>query len=172
MSGPELREDGSFCKSRAPWLSAGVLGRRVDDTPCAPGFCFFVGRTRAVPAFWLRPHPWLVQGGVPVFRPLMQHFGETWRCFSVVAFEMVSSCPWWSGALWSPSPEEETCTRKFVLPPASAGTRGDEGAYWRTVARYCIDRGVQAVLDEYVHHLAAESGANTTTDEGDRTAGL
>ena len=50
--------------------------------------------------------------------------------------------------------------------PASAGTRGDDGAYWRLVARYCIDGGLQAVLDEYIHHLAGESGADTTTDEG------
>ena len=34
------------------------------------------------------------------------------------------------------------------------------------MARYCIDGGLQAVLDEYIHHLAGESGANTTTDEG------
>ena len=40
------------------------------------------------------------------------------------------------------------------------------GAYWRKVARYCIDGGLQAVMDEYVHHLAGESGADTTTDEG------
>ena len=44
--------------------------------------------------------------------------------------------------------------------------RADEGAYWRRVARYCVDGGLQAVLDEYMHHLAGESGANTTTDEG------
>ena len=44
--------------------------------------------------------------------------------------------------------------------------RADEGAYWRRVARYCIDGGLQAVLDEYIHHLAGESGADTTTDEG------
>ncbi|MYG81050.1 MAG: hypothetical protein F4187_04470, partial [Gemmatimonadetes bacterium] len=31
--------------------------------------------------------------------------------------------------------------------------RADEGAYWRRVARYCIDGGLQAVLDEYLHHL-------------------
>ena len=49
---------------------------------------------------------------------------------------------------------------------ANPGTRGDDGAYWRMVARYCIDGGLQAVLDEYIHHLAGESGANTTTDEG------
>ena len=40
------------------------------------------------------------------------------------------------------------------------------GAYWRKVARYCIDGGLQAVLDEYIHHLAGDSGSNTTTDEG------
>ena len=49
---------------------------------------------------------------------------------------------------------------------ANPSTRGDDGAYWRMVARYCIDGGLQAVLDEYIHHLAGESGANTTTDEG------
>ena len=49
---------------------------------------------------------------------------------------------------------------------SSSSTREDEGAYWRKVARYCIDGGLQAVLDEYIHHLAGESGVNTTTDEG------
>ena len=49
---------------------------------------------------------------------------------------------------------------------SSDGTREDDGAYWRRVARYCIDGGLQAVLDEYVHHLAGESGVDTTTDEG------
>ena len=48
----------------------------------------------------------------------------------------------------------------------ASSARADEGAYWRRVARYCIDGGLQAVLDEYIHHLAGESGANTTTDEG------
>ena len=50
---------------------------------------------------------------------------------------------------------------------ASAGTPDEgDGAYWRRVARYCIDGGLQAVLDEYIHHLAGESGADTTTDDG------
>ena len=44
--------------------------------------------------------------------------------------------------------------------------RADENAYWRRVARYCIDGGLQAVLDEYVHHLAGESGVDAATDEG------
>ncbi len=44
--------------------------------------------------------------------------------------------------------------------------REGAGAYWRKVARYCIDGDLQAVLDEYVHHLAGESGANIETDEG------
>ena len=48
----------------------------------------------------------------------------------------------------------------------SSSVRADEGAYWRRVAHYCIDGGLQAVLDEYIHHLAGESGADTTTDEG------
>ena len=45
-------------------------------------------------------------------------------------------------------------------------TRDDDGAYWRRVARYCIDGGLQAVLDEYIHHLAGESGVDTSTDDG------
>ena len=48
----------------------------------------------------------------------------------------------------------------------SRRAREGAGAYWRKVARYCIDGGLQAVLDEYIHHLAGDSGANTTTDEG------
>ena len=49
---------------------------------------------------------------------------------------------------------------------SSSSARDDDGAYWRKVARYCIDGGLQAVLDEYIHHLSGESGVNTTTDEG------
>ncbi len=52
------------------------------------------------------------------------------------------------------------------LYAGSGSTREDDGAYWRRVARYCIDGGLQAVLDEYVHHLAGESAVNTTTDDG------
>ena len=52
------------------------------------------------------------------------------------------------------------------LYAGSGSAREDDGAYWRRVARYCIDGGLQAVLDEYMHHLAGESGVNSTTDEG------
>ena len=48
----------------------------------------------------------------------------------------------------------------------SGSSREEDGAYWRRVARYCIDGGLQAVLDEYIHHLAGESGVDTSTDEG------
>ena len=48
----------------------------------------------------------------------------------------------------------------------SDSAREDDGAYWRRVARYCIDGGLQAVLDEYIHHLAGESGVDTATDDG------
>ena len=54
--------------------------------------------------------------------------------------------------------------------PTSLGQ--EDGAYWRRVARYCIDGGLQAVLDEYVHHLAGESGSDTTSDEGLITVAL
>ena len=48
----------------------------------------------------------------------------------------------------------------------SRSAREGTGAYWRKVAQYCIDGGLQAVLDEYIHHLAGDSASNTTTDEG------
>ena len=53
-----------------------------------------------------------------------------------------------------------------TLYSKTSRARADDDAYWRTVARYCIDGGLQAVLDEYVHHLAGEAGVDTTTDEG------
>ena len=57
----------------------------------------------------------------------------------------------------------------LLLDGIYGGSRRDTegtGAYWRKVARYCIEGGLQAVLDEYIHHLAGDSGSNTTTDEG------
>ena len=57
----------------------------------------------------------------------------------------------------------------LLLDSIYGGSRRDTegtGAYWRKVARYCIEGGLQAVLDEYIHHLAGDSGSNTTTDEG------
>ena len=57
----------------------------------------------------------------------------------------------------------------LLLDGIYGGSRRDTegtGAYWRKVAQYCIDGGLQAVLDEYIHHLAGDSGSNTTTDEG------
>ena len=57
----------------------------------------------------------------------------------------------------------------LLLDGIYGGSRRDAegtGAYWRKVARYCIDGGLQSVLDEYIHHLAGDSGSNTTTDEG------
>ena len=57
----------------------------------------------------------------------------------------------------------------LLLDSVYSGSRisgEDERYYWRRVARYCIDGGLQAVLDEYIHHLAGESGVDTATDEG------
>ncbi len=57
----------------------------------------------------------------------------------------------------------------LLLDGIYGGSRRDTegtGAYWRKVARYCLDGGLQAVLDEYIHHLAGDSGSDHTTDEG------
>jgi hypothetical protein len=42
----------------------------------------------------------------------------------------------------------------------------DESAYWQVVARYCFDGNLQAVIDEYVHHLAEAEGIDASDDEG------
>jgi hypothetical protein len=42
----------------------------------------------------------------------------------------------------------------------------DEGAYWQSVARYCHEGDLQAVLDEFLHHLVESGGFDTSSDEG------
>jgi hypothetical protein len=41
----------------------------------------------------------------------------------------------------------------------------DDMPYWQKVLRYCADGNLQAVLDEYLYHLAAVEGDNAMTDE-------
>lgn len=41
-----------------------------------------------------------------------------------------------------------------------------EGAYWQAVARYCIDGDLQAVLDEYLHHLVESEAIDVAADAG------
>lgn len=61
----------------------------------------------------------------------------------------------------------------FNLPEVTAFLRGETGtshrrddAYWRLVLRYCLDGGLQAVLDEYAHVLI-EALAVEHEPEGD-----
>lgn len=42
----------------------------------------------------------------------------------------------------------------------------DESVYWRVVATYCVQGDLQAVLDEYLHHLAESSGYVPVNDDG------
>ena len=42
----------------------------------------------------------------------------------------------------------------------------DEGAYWQSVARYCHEGDLQAVLDEFLHHLVESGGFDPRSDEG------
>ena len=51
----------------------------------------------------------------------------------------------------------------LLLGPAEGG---DDGAYWQVIARYCLDGDLQAVLDEYLHHLVESGGYNPRTDKG------
>ena len=42
----------------------------------------------------------------------------------------------------------------------------DEGVYWQSVARYCHEGDLQAVLDEFLHHLVESGGFDPSSDEG------
>ncbi len=42
---------------------------------------------------------------------------------------------------------------------------GTAERYWRTVLRYCADGNLQAVLDEYLHHLRSEESTVVMDDE-------
>jgi hypothetical protein len=77
------------------------------------------------------------------------------------------------GGLWEPLDEinmsamrmSRPFVRLFNLPTSSALLRGlyasdsrGAQAYWRQVLEYCLDGGLQAVLDEYVHFLKESEG--------------
>jgi hypothetical protein len=42
---------------------------------------------------------------------------------------------------------------------------GTSQSYWRSVLRYCADGNLQAVMDEYLHHLVSSMGITTMTDD-------
>ena len=78
-----------------------------------------------------------------------------------------------TGSLWEPLDEismsamrmSRPFIRLFNLPTSNALLRGlyaldSQGAqaYWRQVLDYCLDGGLQAVLDEYVHFLKESEG--------------
>jgi hypothetical protein len=78
-----------------------------------------------------------------------------------------------TGGLWEPLDELSMSAmrmarpfiRLFNLPTSSALLRGlyasdsqSAQAYWRQVLDYCLDGGLQAVLDEYVHFLKESEG--------------
>ncbi|WP_433703438.1 helicase-related protein [Prescottella equi] len=41
-----------------------------------------------------------------------------------------------------------------------------EGSYWQKVLRYCADGNLQALLDEYLFHLATDLGLQSVDDDG------
>jgi hypothetical protein len=43
---------------------------------------------------------------------------------------------------------------------------GDDSSYWQAVLRYCLDGNLQAVVDEYLHHLAQSEGISVDNDDG------
>lgn len=42
---------------------------------------------------------------------------------------------------------------------------GEEESYWRSVLSYCRDGNLQAVMDEFLHHLAESDGLAPDTDD-------
>jgi hypothetical protein len=59
----------------------------------------------------------------------------------------------------------------WLLRGLGAAGRQREPAYWRTVLRYCVDGGLQAVLDEYAHMLRESLGI-LQTDTPSTTDGI
>ena len=72
----------------------------------------------------------------------------------------------WRAAAHVASGLRSVFNRPEVIVLIDAQDPADEGTYWRAVLRYCLDGNLQAVMDEFLHHLAEAEGIDTSTDEG------
>jgi hypothetical protein len=72
----------------------------------------------------------------------------------------------WRAAAHVASGLRSVFNRPEVIVLIDAQAPAEQGAYWRAVLRYCLDGNLQAVMDEFVHHLAEAEGIDTGTDEG------
>jgi hypothetical protein len=78
----------------------------------------------------------------------------------------VSEAGLWRAAAVLASGVRSLFNRAEVTLLLSQVDPGDETAYWQVVARYCLNGDLQAVLDEYLHHLAESSGYEPGSDSG------
>ena len=72
----------------------------------------------------------------------------------------------WAAAAVLASGLRSLFNRPEVILLLSELDPADESAYWQVVARYCLNGDLQAVLDEYLHHLSDSSGFSARTDAG------
>jgi hypothetical protein len=71
----------------------------------------------------------------------------------------------WRAAAHLASGLRAVFNRPEVIVLLDAQDRADQAAYWQTVLRYSLDGNLQAVMDEFLHHLAEAEGIDATTDD-------
>lgn len=88
-----------------------------------------------------------------------------WRALDRVltpGHQVTPSCHWEAAAVLASGMRS-----LFNRPEAMLllGRIDNSGSYWRSVLRYCAAGNLQAVLDEYIHHLANAEGTADMTDK-------
>ena len=90
----------------------------------------------------------------------------SWRALSRIAGADVTDEGLWQAAAVLASGFRALFNRPEVMLLLDQIDPQDESAYWQVVARYCFDGNLQAVVDEYLHHLAEAEGIDAHDDEG------
>jgi hypothetical protein len=80
--------------------------------------------------------------------------------------DAVSGLGHWRAAATLASGLRSLFNRPEVTLLLGSPESSDDGAYWQVIARYCLDGDLQAVLDEYLHHLVESGGYDPHTDSG------
>jgi hypothetical protein len=71
----------------------------------------------------------------------------------------------WRAATHLASGLRAVFNRPEAIVLLDAQDRADQAAYWQTVLGYCLDGDLQAVMDEFLHHLAEAEGIEARTDD-------
>ncbi len=78
----------------------------------------------------------------------------------------VSSVGLWRAAALLASGFRTLFNRQEVTYLLDGLRPADDDTYWQSILSYCRDGNLQAVLDEYLHHLAGSEGISPIDDDG------